>query len=73
MTPDDTSSTMPPNDLTEVQARIDSVRRRKRGTMRWKMSRTTAERAIAAIADAPERFLGGKGKSRRRKRHKRLL
>jgi hypothetical protein len=63
-----------PADLTAVEARISELRRRKRTTVRWHMSRDTAERAIAAITEPePFRLAQGKGKSRRRKRHKRLL
>jgi len=63
----------PPGDLAAVEARISELRRRKRKTVRWSMSRDTAERAIAAIAEREARLEPGKGKSRRRKRHKRLL
>jgi hypothetical protein len=66
-----------PQDLEEVQRRLDEIQRRKRGGIRWKMSRNTAERAIEAIeAAAPSQVrspLPGKGKQRRRKRRKRLL
>lgn len=59
--------------LPDVAERITELQRRKRKTVRWHMSRDTAERAIAAITEGPERFHAGKGKARRRKRHKRLL
>ena len=58
--------------VSPVEARIADVQRRKRRTVRWKMSRHTAERAIAAITDG-RHYVVGKRKSRRRKRHKRLL
>ena len=64
-----------PQDLEEVQRRLDEIQRRKRGGIRWKMSRNTAERAIVAIeaaAPEPPRHHGN-GKQRRRKRRKRLL
>jgi hypothetical protein len=59
--------------LPDVEARLHELQRRKRKTVRWHMSRDTAERAIAAITEGQHYLLGGKGKSRRRKRHKRLL
>jgi hypothetical protein len=59
--------------LPIVQERISELQRRKRQTVRWHMSRDTAERAIAAITEGSLRPTAGKGKSRRRKRHKRLL
>jgi len=66
-----------PQDLEEVQRRLDEIQRRKREGIRWKMSRHTAERAIVAIeAAAPSEERSpppGKGKQRRRKRRKRLL
>lgn len=65
-----------PEDLAEVQRRLEEIQRRKRG-IRWGMSRHTAERAIEAIAqDAPppeESRRVRSSKQRRRKRHKRLL
>ena len=60
-------------DLAAVQDRIRELQRRKRQTVRWHMSRDTAERAIAAIAVDARRATPRRGKSRRRKRHKRLL
>ena len=66
-----------PQDLEEVQRRLDEIQRRKRGGIRWQMSRNTAERAIVAIeAAAPSQHRSppaGRGKQRRRKRRKRLL
>lgn len=64
-----------PEDLAEVQRQLDKIQRRKRTDVRWGMSRHTAERAIEAIADgeAPPVGRPSGGKSRRRKRHKRLL
>jgi hypothetical protein len=61
-----------PSELPVVAQRLTELQQRKRKTVRWHMSRDTAERAIAAITDAP-RPKPGRGKSRRRKRHKRLL
>ena len=62
-----------PADLPAVAERLGELQRRKRHTMRWHMSRDTAERAIAAIAENAREFRAGRGKSRRRKRRKRLL
>jgi len=63
-----------PQDLEEVQRRLEEIQRRKRGGIRWQMSRHTAELAIEAIeAAAPEPPPPGNGKPRRRKRTKRLL
>lgn len=59
--------------LPEVAARLTELQHRKRKTVRWHMSRNTAERAIAAITATPAQPSPGRGKSRRRKRHKRLL
>ena len=63
-----------PRELEEVQRRLEEIQRRKRGGIRWQMSRHTAELAIEAIeAAGPEPPPHGKGKPRRRKRTKRLL
>lgn len=62
-----------PSDLPAVAERLSELQRRKRETVRWHMSRDTAERAIAAITEGTRAFPSGRGKSRRRKRHKRLL
>jgi hypothetical protein len=62
-----------PAELGAVAERLSELQRRKRGTVRWHMSRDTAERAIAAIIDGPHQRPTTGSKSRRRKRHKRLL
>jgi len=66
-----------PRDLEEVQRRLDEIQRRKRGGIRWQISRQTAEHAIEAIEglgpDADRGPRPGKSKQRRRKRRKRLL
>jgi hypothetical protein len=59
-------------DAAEVQRRLAELATRKRGRVRWRMSKHTAELAIRALAEPPARR-GGHGKQRRRKRHKRLL
>ena len=69
---DDEGAGEPP-ELPDVAERLNELQRRKRKTMRWHMSRDTAERAIAAITDNARRLRSGRGKSRRRKRQKRLL
>jgi hypothetical protein len=73
MTERDAEEAETPADVTAVKARLAELQRRKRTTVRWGMSRETAERAIAAIAGEPARRRRPAGKSRRRKRHKRLL
>ena len=60
-------------DLPAVRERLRELRHKKRRTVRWDMSRDTAERALAAIAVDAWRPAPGRGKSRRRRRHKRLL
>jgi hypothetical protein len=62
-----------PPDVPAVAERLSELQRRKRQTVRWHMSRDTAERAIAAITESTRAFPSGRGKSRRRKRHKRFL
>lgn len=61
-------------DMAEVQRRLREIREHKRGAVRWTVSSHTAELAIGAIesADRPKQP-ARKGKSRRRKRAKRLL
>jgi hypothetical protein len=63
-----------PGDLDEVARRLEEIQSRKRGGMRWNVSKHTAEMALVALktgdgSGAPARS----GKSRRRKRSKRLL
>jgi hypothetical protein len=62
-----------PAGLPAVEAQLKELQRRKRETVRWHMSRQTAERAIAAIAGGPRLVPATSGKSRRRRRHKRHL
>ena len=65
-----------PRDLEAVQRRLEEIQRRKRGGIRWQMSRHTAELAIEAITATspdPRHAPSAKGKQRRRKRRKRLL
>ena len=65
-----------PDDLAEVERRVQEIQRRKRGRIRWTISRRTAEMAIEAIEATGRRGAAQRpagGKQRRRKRHKRLL
>jgi hypothetical protein len=61
-------------DLNEVQRRLEEIQSRKRGGMRWGVSKHTAEMALVALeigGGAKTALRSGKG--RRRKRMKRLL
>lgn len=60
-----------PDNLDEVQRRLSEIRSHKRSRIRWSISRHTAEMAIDAIARPKEPRRSGK--TRRRKRKKRLL
>jgi len=61
--------------LKDVKERVEQIKRQHRGKIRWRITKHTAEIAIRAIESADRQ--GGSaprsGKSRRRKRHKRLL
>lgn len=60
----------------DVRDRVEEIQRKHRGRIRWRITRHTAEIAIRAIESepAPRRARSRvPGKSRRRKRHKRLL
>ena len=57
----------------EIRARLDAIRNEKRGRIRWKLSHHTAEVAIHAISGHVSFSYRPGTKSRRRKRHKRLL
>jgi hypothetical protein len=66
----------PPSDRSEqdpVRERLDDLRRDKQERVRWGMSRHTAERAMEAIKVEAPPARATSSKSRRRKRHKRLL
>lgn len=61
-----------PADLAAVKQRLEEIQSRKRGRIRWSLSKHTAELALDALLDESP----GKrrqSKTRRRKRHKRLL
>ena len=64
-----------PADLGEVQQRLAEIQNKKRGALRWHVSKHTAELAIGALesARASEKSQPRTGKGRRRKRSKRLL
>jgi len=57
----------------EVRARLETIRKEKRGRIKWRISHHTAELAIQAIAGHVTISYRPGNKSRRRKRHKRLL
>jgi predicted fused transcriptional regulator/phosphomethylpyrimidine kinase len=64
---------LPPNtaEMEAMQGRILAIQERRRGRIRWHITKHTAELAIAALMRTkPYRQ---SGKSRRRKRTKRLL
>jgi len=57
-----------------VRARLEKIQHDKRSRVRWELSRHTAEQALVAISDIVRREpYRQSAKSRRRKRHKRLL
>jgi hypothetical protein len=57
----------------EVRARLEEIRADKRNRVRWELSHHTAEVAISAIAGHARVMYRPGSKSRRRKKHKRLL
>jgi hypothetical protein len=57
----------------EVRSRLDEIRASKRNRVRWELSHHTAEVAISAIAGHARVMYRPGAKSRRRKKHKRLL
>ena len=59
--------------LEEVQERLREIQSRKRGRIRWSISRHTAEMALHALEEDRPRQRLKSGKARRRKRKKRLL
>jgi hypothetical protein len=69
---EDAPMTGEPDDLEEVQRRLQDIQRRKRGRIRWQIGKHTAELAIGAI-EGREKRDRPHGKARRRKRRKRLL
>ena len=68
------SGDLPMATTAEVAAVVQGVQRKRRGQIRWSVGRHTAElalRALDAPPPAPRRLPSSK--SRRRKRHKRML
>lgn len=64
---------MTPSHTAEFQARLEDIRRDKRARIRWAISHHTAELAIRAIQGHVRVSYRPGSKSRRRKRHKRML
>jgi hypothetical protein len=63
-----------PDEHNDIERRVKEIQDRHRGRVHWTVSKHTAELAIGAIepeAKRPRKAPGGK--SRRRKKHKRLL
>jgi hypothetical protein len=58
---------------SEMRARIAEIRESHRGVVRWTISSHTAELAIRALAGHVRVSYRPGSKSRRRRRHKRLL
>lgn len=74
MPPEPSESERQDPDDRAVRERLEEIARKKRGRLRWQLSRHTAEQALMAIADAaPRAPYRRSSKSRRRKRTKRLL
>lgn len=57
----------------EFSARLERVKQEKRGRVQWRMSHYTAELAIRAFQGHVRVTYVPGAKSRRRKKHKRLL
>jgi hypothetical protein len=62
----------PMTTTAEVAALVHAVQRKARGRIRWSVGKHTAEMALRAL-ETPEPRRPPSAKSRRRKRHKRLL
>lgn len=74
MPPEPSESERQDPDDRAVRERLEEIARKKRGRVRWQLSRHTAEQALMAISDAaPRAPYRRSSKSRRRKRTKRLL
>lgn len=61
--------------LERVEEQLAEIQQRHRGKIRWRITKHTAELAIRALNESGEARGAGRrsGKSRRRKRRKRLL
>jgi hypothetical protein len=65
---------MPMASTAEVMAVVESVQRRHRGRIQWGIGKHTAELALRALdSSRPPLRRPSSSKSRRRKKHKRLL
>lgn len=64
---------MNPKHTDEVRIALEAIRKSKRSRINWRLSHHTAEIAIRAIAGHVSFSYRPGSKSRRRKRHKRLL
>ena len=72
-TPNDNEET-PMASTAEVKAVVQNVQRRHRGRIQWGIGKHTAELALRALDETrPLLRRPSSSKSRRRKRHKRLL
>jgi hypothetical protein len=72
-TPNESDET-PMASTAEVKAVVENVQRRHRGRIRWGIGKHTAELALKALDESrPPLRRPSSSKSRRRKRHKRLL
>ena len=68
------SDEVPLTTTAEVAAVVRDVQRKRRGQIRWSLGKHTAELALRALEEPAHRVRRGPPpKSRRRKRHKRLL
>jgi hypothetical protein len=61
------------NHTDEIRVQIEKIRQSKRARINWKLTHHTAEIAIRAISGHVSIMYRPGSKSRRRKRHKRLL
>jgi hypothetical protein len=61
------------NHTDEIRAAVEQIRQSKRARINWRISHNTAEMAIKAISGHVTVSYRPGSKSRRRKRHKRLL
>jgi hypothetical protein len=60
--------------IEDVRDRVEQIQRKRRSGIRWRITKHTAELAIRALEASPGPSQPRKSaKSRRRKRHKRLL
>lgn len=60
-------------EVDDVRDRLTEIQKKHRGRIRWRITRHTAELTIRALEEGGGRKRPKSGKTRRRKRHKRLL